>query len=370
MDVLIGQLTGLKRDIGQMMERLNIASKVENMQAMEQKVSVAGFWNNPEAAQKTMQELAQLKQHIAHWQGVETRISDALELAQLGDMSLTEELQRETETLRQVVDKMSLETMLSGQYDGENAILAIHAGAGGVDSQDWALMLERMFLRWSEQNGYKLEVLERSEGEEAGIKSVMISVRGLNAYGWLQSEAGVHRLVRLSPFDSAHRRHTSFVKVEIWPDIQGQIDIEINMDKDIRIDTYNAGGAGGQNVQKNDNAVRITHIPSGVVVQCQNERSQLQNKERALQVLKARLFELERRKKEAELATLKGENVDAGWGNQIRSYVLHPYQMVKDHRTEYETGNTTAVLDGRLAEFMDAYLRAKVGSEQTLEKTK
>jgi peptide chain release factor 2 len=220
-------------------------------------------------------------------------------------------------------------------------------------------MLERMYLRWAEENGYKVEILERSEGEEAGIKSVMMSVKGEYAYGYLQSEQGVHRLVRLSPFDASNRRHTSFAKVELWPDIQGQLDIEIN-EKDLRIDTYRAGGAGGQHVQKNDTAVRITHIPTGIVVQCQNQRSQMQNRERALQILKARLFEMERKKQEAQLAALKGENINAEWGNQIRSYVLHPYQLVKDHRTDYEVGNTSAVLDGRLNDLMDSYLRAKV----------
>jgi peptide chain release factor 2 len=258
-----------------------------------------------------------------------------------------------------MVERMALQALLSGPYDNENAILAIHAGAGGTDSQDWGQMLERMYLRWAEQNGYKVEIIERSEGEEAGIKSMMMSIRGDYAYGYLQSEQGVHRLVRLSPFDAANRRHTSFVKVELWPDIQGQIDIDIS-ERDLRIDTYRSSGAGGQNVQKNDTAVRLTHIPTGIVVQCQNQRSQTQNRERAMQILKARLFEIERKKHEAQLAALKGENVDAGWGNQIRSYVLHPYHLVKDHRTGHEVGNTSAVLDGRLNDFMEAYLRAKI----------
>ena len=258
---------------------------------------------------------------------------------------------------------MSLQALLSGPYDDQDAILAIHAGAGGTESQDWAAMLERMYLRWAQQNGYKVEVLDRSEGEEAGIKSVMMSIQGRYAYGYLQSEAGVHRLVRISPFDAAARRHTSFAKVELWPDIQDDINIEIS-EKDLRIDTYRSSGAGGQNVQKNDTAVRLTHIPTGIVVQVQDQRSQVQNRERAMQVLKARLFEIERKKRDAELAALKGENVDAGWGNQIRSYVLQPYQMVKDHRTGVEIGNTGAVLDGRLNEFMEAYLRAKINNAE------
>ncbi|MCY4146337.1 MAG: peptide chain release factor 2, partial [Chloroflexi bacterium] len=269
------------------------------------------------------------------------------------------ELAAETETLRKMVAEMSREAMLSGDYDNENAIFAIHAGAGGVDAQDWTEMLERMYLRWIEQNGYKAEVLDRSGGEEAGLKSVTISVKGDYAFGNLQSEEGVHRLVRLSPFDSARRRHTAFAKVELWPDIQRNIEITLE-ERDIRIDTYRASGAGGQHVQKNDTAVRITHLPTGLVVQCQNQRSQAQNRDRAMQILKARLFEMERAKQEAEMAELKGENVEAGWGNQIRSYVLHPYQMVKDHRTNIEIGNATAVLDGRLGELIDAYLRHKI----------
>jgi len=280
----------------------------------------------------------------------------------MGDDSLIEEITQETSDLSILVEKMSLQAMLSGGHDDEDAILAIHAGAGGVDAQDWAEMLERMYLRWMEQNDYKAEVLDRSDGDEAGLKSVTISVKGDYAYGYLQSEQGVHRLVRLSPFDSASRRHTSFAKIELWPDIQDDIDIEIN-EKDLRIDTYRASGAGGQHVQKNDTAVRLTHVPTGVVVQCQNQRSQAQNRDRAMQILKARLFEMEQQKQEAELAQLKGENVDAGWGNQIRSYVLHPYQMVKDHRTNFEVGNTGAVLDGRLNDFMDAYLRAKINQD-------
>jgi peptide chain release factor 2 len=306
-----------------------------------------------------MQEMARLKDEVDRWLALANRINDALELAQMEDTSLEADLTTEIDTLSVIVERMALQALLSGPYDNENAILAIHAGAGGTDSQDWAQMLERMYIRWAEENAYKVEIIERMEGEEAGIKSITMSIKGEYAYGYLQSEQGVHRLVRLSPFDAANRRHTSFAKVELWPDIQGQIDIEIS-EKDLKVDTYRAGGAGGQHVQKNDTAVRMTHLPTGIVVQCQNQRSQMQNRERALQILKARLFEMEHKKQEEQLAELKGENVEAGWGNQIRSYVLHPYQMVKDHRTGHETGNTGAVLDGRLNEFMDAYLRWKV----------
>jgi peptide chain release factor 2 len=359
MENLVSLLTTMKDRIDGLMARLDIPGKQQRIEALETEAGAPEFWNNPDTAQKTMQEMARLKEEVDRWQGLANRIDDTIELTQLDDESLFEDLTKEVESLSALVDRMGLQALLSGSYDRENAILAIHAGAGGTDSQDWAQMLERMYLRWADENGYKVEIIERSEGEEAGIKSVTMSIKGEYAYGYLQSEQGVHRLVSLSPFDAAHRRHTSFAKVELWPDIQGQIDIEIN-EKDLKVETYRSSGAGGQNVQKNDTAVRMTHLPTGIVVQCQNQRSQLQNRERALQILKARLFEMERRKQEEQLAALKGENVEAGWGNQIRSYVLHPYQMVKDHRTGHETGNTAAVLDGRLNEFMDAYLRAKV----------
>jgi len=362
MDGQVTQLSEMKDQIDGLMRRLDIDGKKQKVENLEQQASQPGFWDDNQVAQKIMQQMSRLKSQVVRWQTVQQRIADALELAEMGDDSLIEEITQETSDLSILVEKMSLQAMLSGGHDDEDAILAIHAGAGGVDAQDWAEMLERMYLRWMEQNDYKAEVLDRSDGDEAGLKSVTISVKGDYAYGYLQSEQGVHRLVRLSPFDSASRRHTSFAKIELWPDIQDDIDIEIN-EKDLRIDTYRASGAGGQHVQKNDTAVRLTHVPTGVVVQCQNQRSQAQNRDRAMQILKARLFEMEQQKQEAELAQLKGENVDAGWGNQIRSYVLHPYQMVKDHRTNFEVGNTGAVLDGRLNDFMDAYLRAKINQD-------
>jgi peptide chain release factor 2 len=362
MEQLISLLRELKTTIDGLITRLNIPQKEARIAALEEQANAPNLWDDPEEAQKIMQEMARLKDEVARWRGVANRINDALELALMDDESLLADLETEVKTLQPIVERMSLQAMLSGPYDKENAILAIHAGAGGTDSQDWAEMLERMYLRWAEDNDYKVDIIERSEGEEAGIKSVTLDVRGEYAFGYLQSERGVHRLVRLSPFDSANRRHTSFAKVELWPDIQGDIDIEIN-ENDLRVDTYRAGGAGGQHVQKNDTAVRITHLPTGIVVQCQNQRSQKQNRERAMQILKARLFEMEREKQESAMAALKGENVDAGWGNQIRSYVLHPYQMVKDHRTDYEVGNVNAVLNGRLNDFMENYLRHKIDSK-------
>lgn len=352
-------LQSMKNEVDNLLSRLKLDEKLASIQEFEKASAQPDFWNDSDEAQKVMQQLSRLKSQVDPWLKLSKRVDDAYELAELDDGELETELSLEINSLQPLIEKMSLSVMLSGPHDNEDAILAIHAGAGGTEAQDWAQMLERMYLRWCEQNGYKVDIIDRSDGEEAGIKSVSISISGAYAFGYLQSEQGVHRLVRISPFDSANRRHTSFAKVELWPDIQGEIDIEVN-EKDIRVDTFRAGGAGGQHLQKNDTAVRMTHIPTGIVVQCQNQRSQGQNRERAMQILKSRLYELELKKQEAELAVLKGDNVDAGWGNQIRSYVLHPYQMVKDLRTSHEVGNVDAVLDGRLNDFMESYLRHKI----------
>lgn len=308
-----------------------------------------------------MKQYNTTKAEVDSWRGFSRRLNDALELAGLGDESLRADLESELAAIETELEKRSLTAMLSGKYDHDSAILAIHAGAGGTDSQDWAAMLERMYLRWAEARGYEAEILDLTEGEEAGIKSVTISVGGEYAFGYLRSEKGVHRLVRLSPFDAAHRRHTSFALVEVLPQVaMDEAEIEIDPG-DIKMDVYRSSGAGGQNVQKNATAVRITHIPTGIVVTCQNERSQTQNREFAMRILRARLLELKQAEKEEERAVLRGEYTKAEWGSQIRSYVLHPYQMVKDHRTDHETGNTQAVLDGDLDEFMDAYLRQSSG---------
>ncbi len=314
-----------------------------------------------------MQEIAQLTESVQRWRGLARRADEARELLELAraedDEALLTQLTDEVEALKSELGRHEFELLFSGPYDERDALLSIHAGAGGTESQDWAEMLMRMYLRWAEDKGFQTQVLDLSEGEEAGIKSVTIEVRGRYAFGYLRAERGVHRLVRLSPFDAAHRRHTSFALVEAIPDIGDDIEVQINPD-DLRIDVFRAAGHGGQNVQKNSTAVRITHLPTGIVVSCQNERSQVQNREVAMRVLRARLYDLEQRKREEERARLKGEHVAAGWGNQIRSYVLHPYQLVKDLRTGYETGNTAAVLDGKIDGLIEAYLRAQVSEAQ------
>lgn len=307
-----------------------------------------------------MRSLARLRKEVVSWRELVRRADDALELASLDDEELRADIEEEVSSIKVELKKRETRMLLSGRHDRDNAVLAIHAGAGGTDSQDWAAMLQRMYLRWTEKRGYKTEILDSSEGEEAGIKSVTILVNGEYAYGYMRPEKGVHRLVRLSPFDSAHRRHTSFALVEVLPQVVTDSDIVIDPNN-LRIDTYRSAGAGGQNVQKNETAIRITHIPTGIVVTCQNERSQSQNKANAMRVLRARLLDLKRQQKEEELAQIKGDHIKAEWGSQIRSYVLHPYQMVKDHRTNYEKGNADSVLDGDIDEFIEAYLRSSIG---------
>jgi peptide chain release factor 2 len=312
-----------------------------------------------------MKTLSALENEIKGWKKLEVQLGDALELADLGDDSLTDELKVEVEAIQKEIEKREFDAMLSGEFDQGGALLAIHAGAGGNDAQDWAEMIQRMYLRWAEKRGFEAETLDITPGEEAGIKSTTISITGQYAYGYLRSEKGVHRLVRISPFDSSNRRHTSFVLVEILPLVEDDSSSKINPN-DLRIDTFRSGGAGGQSVQKNDTAVRITHIPTGLVASCQNERSQTQNREMAMKVLKGRLFDLKQREHKERIEELRGEYQKAEWGSQIRSYVLHPYHMVKDHRSEHEVGNTEAVLDGDLDSFIESYLRKTLGdSEKT-----
>ena len=311
-----------------------------------------------------MRRLAGLKDEVESWTGLKGRAEALEELVELAlleeEDSLADTMGEELADLTSTLDELEFLLMLSGEYDDHNAILALHAGAGGVDSQDWAQMLMRMYLRWCERRGFKTEVLDVSMGDEAGIKSAVIQVNGINAYGFLKAEKGVHRLVRISPYDGNHARHTSFALAEIMPDVEDDSDVTINPD-DLRIDTFRAGGHGGQNVQKNSTAVRITHLPSGIRVSCQNERSQHQNREIAMRILMARLVELEMKRRAEEMARLKGEHISPEWGNQIRSYVLHPYQMVKDHRTDHSVSDAASVLDGDLDDFITSYLKTTVG---------
>ena len=313
-----------------------------------------------------MQELAELKEEVDLWAGLAQRVGDSLILLEMaeaeGDEAVMNEMAQEAQELEAELERREFQLLLSGEHDRKDAILAIHAGAGGTESQDWVQMLLRMYLRWAEGQGYGTRVLDTMPGEEAGLKSVTAEIDGPYAYGYLKAERGVHRLVRLSPFDAAHRRHTSFAKVEVIPAIDEAVHVEVDPN-DLRIETFRSSGPGGQHMQKTSSAVRIVHEPTGIVATCQNERSQSQNRETAMKVLRARLYEMEQEKREEEQTRLKGEHVTMGWGNQIRSYVLHPYQMVKDHRTGYEKGRAEGVLDGDLEGFIEAYLRMKMGGE-------
>jgi peptide chain release factor 2 len=321
-----------------------------------------GFWDEQAKAQATMRQIAEKKRVAQRWRGLEKKLNDIAEMETISgeDNAILAELKNETGELGKQIDDYEFQLAFSGEYDARNAIMTIHAGAGGTESQDWAEMLMRMYLRWAERRGFQTEIIDLSPGDEAGIKRVVITFTGEYAAGYLKSEHGVHRLVRLSPFDSDHARHTSFALVEIMPEAESDVEVDIKPE-DIKIETFRSSGPGGQHMQKTSSAVRITHYPSGLVVSCQSERSQHMNKDFALKILRARLLELELKRQEAEKSKLKGKRIDAGWGNQIRSYVLHPYRMVKDHRTDYETSNTDAVLDGAIDSFIDAYLRSIMG---------
>ena len=343
----------------------DIAAKEKEIIDLEKKSSQSDFWNDQAGAQTSMRQLAEYRKVVLQWRELEEKASDIAELIELAgeDAALQEEIKSELDELTECLDQLEFQLAFSSEYDSRNAILAIHAGAGGTESQDWAEMMMRMYLRWAERRGYNAEVLDTSPGDEAGIKSTIISVIGEYAAGYLKSEHGVHRLVRLSPFDADHARHTSFVLVEVMPEAEENTDLFISPDE-IKVDTFRSSGPGGQHMQKTSSAVRVTHIPTGLIVTCQSERSQFMNKEIALKILRSRLLERELEKQEEEKARLKGSRIEAGWGNQIRSYVLHPYKMVKDHRTGYETSNPDAVLDGELDGFINAYLRESMGKEE------
>lgn len=328
---------------------------------------MAGFWDDQRAAQDKMRHLSDLRDEVTTWQGFASRVADTLDLIDMAeaeaDHSMVGELTEEATTLFKELEALEFRLALSGKHDKSAALLSIHAGAGGTESQDWAEMLMRMYMRWAESHRYKTLLVDQTEGEEAGLKSVTLEISGEYVYGYLRAERGVHRLVRISPFDASKRRHTSFALVEVTPNIEADIEIEIKPE-DVETDVYKSGGAGGQHVQKNSTAIRLKHLPTGLVVTCQNERSQLQNRETAMRILRGKLYDMELQKQESEQARLKGEHVEAGWGNQIRSYVLHPYKMVKDHRTNHEVGNAEAVIDGQLDGLIQAYLRYSIGQTE------
>ena len=319
-----------------------------------------GFWDDPERSNQKMKELKNLKDTVGECDKLSTQYDDILTLIDMGyeenDESLIPEIRGELDEFIREFDELRIGTLLSGEYDKNNAILKLNAGAGGTESCDWCGMLYRMYTRWAERKGFTIEVLDYLDGDEAGIKSVTFQVNGLNAYGYLKSEKGIHRLVRISPFNAQGKRQTSFVSLDVMPDIEGDLDVDID-EKDLRIDTYRSSGAGGQHINKTSSAIRITHIPTGTVVQCQNERSQFQNKDKAMQMLKAKLYLLKKEANAEKLSDIRGEVKEIGWGNQIRSYVLQPYTLVKDHRTDVETGNVEAVLDGGLDIFINGYLK-------------
>lgn len=327
---------------------------------LEEQTTVPGFWDEPAGAQKTMQKITALKNRVELYLDLKRYFDDLKVLWELGmeeaDESLEGEIDRGLADMVGRLDRLELDLMLSGPYDRGSAIISLHAGAGGTEAQDWVQMLLRMYSRWAEEKGYRVETIDLLPGDEAGVKSVTLSISGENAYGYLNAEKGVHRLVRISPFDASGRRHTSFASVDVLPEASD--DEEVNIDPaDLRIDTYRSGGAGGQHVNKTDSAVRITHLSTGIVVQCQNERSQLANRLHAMKLLQAKLLDLQIRKREEELASLRGDQQDIAWGSQIRSYVFHPYSLVKDHRTGVEIGNVSAVMDGDIDSFISAFLR-------------
>lgn len=341
----------------------DVAKKEKIVAELEEQMSTADFWDDIEEAQKVAQKLTGLKSSNDVYYKFLARLDEAVLLHQLNleepDESIEKELQVELKSLKVDLEHLELSLLLSGEYDKNNAIITLHAGAGGTEAQDWAEMLFRMYGRYAERNGYTLEILDYQAGDEAGVKSVTLQISGHNAYGYLRAEKGVHRLVRISPFDSNSRRHTSFAALDVMPEIDEDVPIKINT-TDLKVDTYRASGAGGQHINKTDSAVRMTHLPTGIIVQCQNERSQIKNRERCMKLLRAKLFELEQLKRENLKNEIAGDYQAIEWGSQIRSYVFHPYSMVKDHRTGAETGNVQAVMDGDLDIFIEAYLKANI----------
>ena len=360
------EIVALQGRLKEMEKALDVVHKEEKIAELEYKMGEPSFWDNPEEAQKINQELNDVKISVDKYKALLAKYDDVQVMWEIGmedkDESVETDVRADMDAIDKALEELQLEVLLSGKYDANNAILTLHAGAGGTEAQDWTSMLLRMYGRYAERHGFSVETADLLPGDEAGVKSATLFIKGHNAYGFLKSEKGVQRLVRISPFDSAARRHTSFCACDIMPELDDAVEVEINMD-DVRVDTYRASGAGGQHINKTSSAVRMTHEPTGVVVQCQNERSQIQNREQCMKMLRAKLFELEEEKKEQELAALEGDQQKIEWGSQIRSYVFHPYNMVKDHRTSAETGNTQAVMDGELDMFIEAFLRAKANHQ-------
>lgn len=354
------QWSGYQEQLAELKETFEVEKKKEQIKEIETAMEAEGFWEDIEGSKKKMQELKNLKSNLEIIETLENQYEDLGVLIEMGDeegdSSIVAEVETELQVFIEHFEQVKIQTLLSGEYDECNAVVKLNAGAGGTESCDWAQMLFRMYSRWAESKGYKTEVLDFLDGDEAGIKSITFQVSGENAYGYLKSEKGVHRLVRISPFNAAGKRQTSFVSCDVMPDIDDNIEIEVK-DDEIRVDTYRSSGAGGQHVNKTSSAIRITHIPTGIVVQCQNERSQLQNKDRAMKMLKSKLYVLKKQEEEEKRSGIRGEVKEIGWGNQIRSYVMQPYTMVKDHRTNEEVGDVGKVLDGYLEPFTNAYLR-------------
>lgn len=356
------RLTGFADELEDLADALSLDKTQDEIAYLEEQTMAPGFWDDPTGSQKVLQKIAQGKAKITNYEKLKTSYEDALALIELADESedesLYDEAVHEVDAFENALTEARLATLLTGEYDSNNAILTFHAGAGGTEAQDWAQMLYRMYTRWAERHGFRYKVLDYLDGEEAGLKSASILIEGTNAYGYLKSEAGVHRLVRISPFDSSGRRHTSFASLEVMPEIGEDIQIEIK-EEDLRVDTYRSSGAGGQHVNKTESAVRITHIPTGIVVACQQERSQRQNRETAMTMLKSKLIEIKEREHYEKIEDIKGVQKEIAWGSQIRSYVFMPYTLAKDHRTGYESGNINAVMDGEIDGFINAYLKAK-----------
>ena len=360
LDEIKYRLTPYEKELDEIKDALDLQNKEERIIELERTMEAPGFWDDMDKAQKYMKELKNLKDSIETYNNLKSLYDDILVLIEMGeeseDAEIAEEAKSSMDEFASKVDEVKIKTLLSGEYDKYNAILKLSAGAGGTESCDWTSMLYRMYTRWAESKGFTTQVLDFLEGEEAGIKSITVQINGENAYGYLKSERGVHRLVRISPFNAAGKRQTSFASCDVMPDIEEDLDVEIN-DDDIRIDTYRSSGAGGQHINKTSSAIRITHLPTGIVVQCQNERSQLQNKDKAMKMLKAKLYLLKQQEEQEKKSGIRGEIKEIGWGSQIRSYVMQPYTMVKDHRTNEETGNVSSVLDGNIDQFINAYLK-------------